>query len=504
VATVANVLVALAASGHALLRKRDPRAAVAWVGLIWLSPVIGAVAYVLFGINRIRRKAAALQRARVASHTRAPARTTAVAAPAAPSSLPMPSGSHASPGRPGRDDAGLGDATGIASIVPQVPAPFAALAHATDRLVGLPMTGNNRVELLENGDAAYPAMLDAIARAERSVALATYIFDEDRAGARFRKALADARKRGVDVRVLIDAVGMRYSFPPSTYRLRREGVTVATFLPTFVPFATPFLNLRNHRKILVVDGKLGFTGGMNIREGHVLGDAPKHPVKDLHFRLEGPIVAQLMTTFAEDWAFTTGESLSGPTWFPPLESAGSTLARALPDGPDDDFEVLRFTLLAALAHARRRVQIMTPYFLPDPALMTAMNVAALRRVAVDVVLPAESNIKLAQWASTAMLWQILERGCRVHLTPPPFDHSKVFVVDDAWALVGSANWDPRSLRLNFELGVECYDEVLARELGALVDARIAQGRTITLAEVDARPFPIRVRDGVAKLFAPYL
>jgi cardiolipin synthase len=362
----------------------------------------------------------------------------------------------------------------------------------------------NALAPLENGDTADPAMLAAIDGARRSVGLATYIFDNDAAGTRFVAALERALARGVAVRVLIDAVDARYSWPSIVAQLRRRGIPVATFLPTRLPLPTPFVNLRNHRKILVVDGECAFSGGMNIRHGHVLGERPAHPVQDLHFRITGPVVAQLMDCFGEDWAFATSEVLSGEAWYPLLDSRGDVLARAITDGPDDDFEVLRHVILAALASARRSVRVVTPYFVPDASLITALNVAALRGVAVDVVIPQRSNIRLAEWAASAMLWQILKHGCRVHLSAPPLDHAKLLVVDEAWALIGSANWDARSLRLNFELNVECYDAALAARLASIFDARIAAARPVTLADVDGRSLPVRLRDGTAKLFAPYL
>jgi cardiolipin synthase A/B len=213
----------------------------------------------------------------------------------------------------------------------------------------------------------------------------------------------------------------------------------------------------------------------------------------------------LQTVFAADWEFSTGEALEGEPWFaaaPPAD--GPALARGIPGGPDDDLDKLRLALHGALACARSSVLIVTPYFLPDLSLLTALNVAAMRGVAVDIVLPAVNNMNLVKWASTALLWQVLQRGCRVWLSPPPFDHTKLMLVDDAWTLLGSANWDPRSLRLNFELDVECYDCELAATLVARTRAKIAASRRLRLEDVDGRSLPVKLRDGVARLFSPYL
>jgi cardiolipin synthase len=347
-------------------------------------------------------------------------------------------------------------------------------------------------------------MLAAIGEAKTSIALMTYIFDNDTCGQRFADALAAAKERGVEVRVLIDDVGARYTFPSIKHRLRKLGVRCHTFLPTFFPGKLHYSNLRNHRKIMVVDGRIAFTGGMNIREGHLCEEGCKHPIKDLHFHVTGPVVAHLRDTFAADWEFSTGERLEGPIWFPDVPPTGESLCRGISGGPDQQGDNLRMVMLGAIGCARYRIDIITPYFLPELPMIVALNVAAMRGVAVNIILPEKGNLALVQWAATAQLWQVLERGCRIWLTPPPFDHTKVMLVDDAWSLIGSANWDSRSLRLNFEFNVECYDRDLAAELGQLVQARQRAGREITLEEVDARPLWMRLRDGICRLALPYL
>ena len=467
---VVTFVAAVLAGLHAVLYKRDARAAVAWVALIWLVPLLGTVLYVAFGVNRIQRRAETLQRPRV-EQSEADKRFRL-----APAEVDAPSGREY----------------------------LSSLVYLGDRVASHALVGGNRVELLEGGDAAYPAMLEEIAGARESITLVTYIFDTDRVGERFVAALGAAVRRGVEVRVLIDGVGVRYSRPHITTALAAEDIPYEVFLPPRVPWRFPYMNLRNHRKVLVVDGRVGFTGGMNLREGTMLSLAPSHPIQDVHLRVTGPVVAQLQSTFAQDWRFSAGEALHGPTWFPELTPTGTTLARTIPDGPDEDYDALRTMLLGALAVAQSSVKVVTPYFLPDTALVTALGVAALRGVTVDIVLPEHNNLALVQWASTAQLWQVLERDCRVWLTPPPFDHSKLMVVDGVWSLLGTANWDARSLRLNFEIDIECYDSALAQEVERMAEARIGRARPLTLLEVDSRPLVIRIRDGIARLFTPYL
>jgi cardiolipin synthase len=212
----------------------------------------------------------------------------------------------------------------------------------------------------------------------------------------------------------------------------------------------------------------------------------------------------LQEAFAADWAFANGEVLSEDLWFPNIDPVGEVWARGIAHGPDEDFERMVDAMIGALAVARKRVRIVTPYFLPDSPLIKALVVAAMRGVAVEVLLPSKSNIRLVQWAAAAQLWQLLEKGCRIYVTPPPFDHTKLFVVDDLWSLIGSTNWDPRSLRLNFEFNVECYDERLAAALNAVVDAKLKLAAPVTLDDVNARPILVKLRDGLARLLAPYL
>jgi cardiolipin synthase len=266
----------------------------------------------------------------------------------------------------------------------------------------------------------------------------------------------------------------------------------------------PYVNLRNHRKILVVDGSVGFTGGMNIREASYLHLDTANPTRDLHFRLQGPVVSHLVNAFAQDWTHTTGEHLEGDLWCPPISPVGESTARGVSDGPDDDFEKLAWTIMAGLRAADRHVRIVTPYFLPDQVLLTALNVVTLAGVRLDIVLPESSNLRIVGWAMRAQLAQVMEYGARIWLSPPPFDHTKLMLVDEGWALFGSGNWDPRSLRLNFEFNVECYDPRLVATLDEIVAGKIEDARPLSRDELDRRSLPIKLRDGAAWLFSPYL
>jgi cardiolipin synthase len=467
-----TLLAAALASAHAVLHKRDTRAAVLWIGFICLLPLVGPVLYLLLGVNRVRRRALQLRGAAIRIQTSTQEDLTTMPA--------------------------------VGAALPKEAAHLQHLVEAVGKIVRRPLVAGNKVAPLVNGDEAYPAMLEAIERARETISLSTYIFDNDRNGLRFVDALGRAVARGARVRVIVDAAGANYSVPTIMRALHHARVPCGQFLPTLAPWRLMCMNLRSHRKILVADGRIGFTGGMNLREGNLVAEKPRHPVRDLHFRLEGPIVAQLQDAFASDWLFVTGELLAGPAWFPPLEPAGEVLARAIPDGPDEDFEKLRWTLLVALSCARDSVKILTPYFIPDPTIVSALNLAALRGAAVDILLPERSNLPFCDWASRAMWWQVLERGGRIWVGPPPFDHSKLMIIDGQWSLVGSGNWDTRSLRLNFEFNLECYCPTLAASLEEIFQSKMRDARNVTKAEIDSRKLPIKLRDSLTRLLSPFL
>ena len=472
VLTVIHLIGAVTVTIHALLRNNDVRATIGWIGLAWLSPVVGSIAYLMLGINRIQRKGISLDLHQAWQHSLAQELTTK-------------------------------DKQRKQELQDQHPT-FASLIHLGTKVTGNHPTLGNSIKPLVNGDTAYPEMLNAINEAEVSVNLSSYIFDSDPIGEQFLEALKKAQQRGVEVRVMIDGIGARYSKPSMVRQLKKEGVNVAAFLPSRAPKLLPYANLRNHRKILVVDGNVGFTGGTNIRIDHCLKLNPSFPVACLHFKILGPVVAELQEAFAIDWAFTTGESLIGQTWFPKLTRRGTVGARGIPEGPDEDRDEINNIILGALAVASQRIRIITPYFLPEQAILKALEITAMRGVEVDIVLPTNNNLMIMNWAVLPQLPQLIAKGCRIYMTPDPFDHTKLFVVDGIWSLIGSTNWDPRSMRLNFEYNIECYDKDLAEQLDQIIDKKIAPARPLTEQELKQIPLWHQLRNRAARLLSPYL
>ena len=461
--TIIYVVLAGLVTADVLLKKSDVRGALGWIGAVWLAPIIGALLYYMFGINRVMRRA--LKLARLDDRE-----TAARGAPAEPE--------------------------GASNI--------RTLAEVGKRITDAPLAAGNGITILEGGDRAYPVMLEAIRSARHSLALASYIFSDDAVGQEFVAALEEAQARGVQVRVLVDSVGSGYIFSPIYHRFRRGGVKAARFLHTWLPWRMPFLNMRNHRKIMVVDGRLAFTGGMNIATENCLSRHPPAYVDDIHFRVEGPVVRSMMEAFARDWTFTTQETLDQDIWWPDLKPRGSVLARGLRSGPDADIYKIEILLGAALNLAKTRIRIVTPYFLPDQRLEFAIAQAVMRGVQVEIVLPARSDHVYFDWALRAHLRFFRYTGAGAHLTPPPFDHSKLVTVDGEWSLIGSSNWDARSLRLNFEYDLECYDPDFTASLDAIIDAKIAAARKLDYQELMLQPLPARLRDALFRLMVPYL
>lgn len=453
--------VALAVTRHALLRKADVRAALGWIAIAWLSAVIGGPLYLAFGINRINRRASRLS-----------VRTDSL-------------------------DVSFGEAT-----PPDAQPAIQALARVGQRVTGVPLQSGNAVAIHHGGSKAYPAMLEAIRAARHSIALASYIFRDDRVGRTFVAALAAAHERGVEVRVLIDGVGGGYLRAPAFRALRRAGVPCAKFLHSWAPWRMPLLNLRNHKKLLVIDGGAGFTGGLNIGAENLAPDDPSDRVDDVHLRVEGPATRQLMASFAQDWLFTTGETLEGPAWWPQIGEAGVTPARGIRSGPDGDLFNLETILGAAITLAERRIRIVTPYFLPDPQLEFALAQAALRGVELQIVIPERSDHRLMDWAMRAHLRFFRAIRPHVRLGAAPFNHAKLVTVDGAWCLIGSSNWDTRSLRLNFEFDLECYDPVVCSRIDALIDSKVAAAAPLRQG-LETGPFA-PLRDAAARLLLPYL
>lgn len=447
---------------HVLLYKRDPRSAMGWIMACVFLPFAGPVAYFLFGINRVRNRARDIRHQFLAIdyETRVP---------------------------------------GVPLVHPDVP----ALEQVGMRITGRDLLAGNAVQVLHNGEQAYAAMLASIRTARERVLLATYILKVDQTGRAFADALAGAAARGVSVMVLVDGIGELYSWHSPSRLLRDRGIAVARFLPPKLLPPSIHVNLRQHRKLLVVDDAIAYAGGMNISDDQVAGADQPRRVTDVHFGLRGPVVGELAAVFFRDWQFATGVPVSAAPQ-PVSAPQGDVRCRVIPDGPDDDMDALALTIQAVVSGADTSVEIMTPYFLPSRGLIASLQSAALRGARVRIVLPGKNNLFYVHWAHRNVLTELLGWGIEVYYQPAPFCHSKLLCIDSGYSLIGSANLDPRSLRLNYELGIEVFSEQLNAELRAHVDAVVGKSARVTPEELTNRSVPVRLRDAAAYLFSPYL
>ncbi len=472
---VLSVLMGTVAAVHATMTKEEVRSALGWVGVIVLSPIVGAVIYAIAGINRIRRSNITQQRSFMQDEIM---------------------------DRVARFDAG-GEL-----VAERFGRRFAAMKVLGDRVTRHALTTGNSIEPIATGDAAYAAMLEAIEQAKRSIILETYIFDNDPIGARFVSALQRAKQRGVEVRVLIDAVGARYSVPSILPTLRERGIVANVFNGNVIMgLRLPYANLRTHRKILVVDGRVAFSGGMNIREGFTEEFGQGRQSHDTHFKISGPVVADFFSIAAEDWRFTTKELLDTPVWdiaIPEGVPGSQIVARVCSSGPDKSIETNHKMLTGAFSIARSSILIMSPYFLPDRELISALITAARRGVVVDIVVPKSNNLVLVDRAMTAQFDQMLRNYCRIWRATGAFNHSKMLVIDGRWSYIGSSNLDPRSLRLNFEIDLEVMDEAFGQAITQTISTARDAAIPVRLSELKARPFVVRFVERVLWLASPYL
>lgn len=455
---------------HALLHKRDSRAALGWIAILLFMPPVGLTLYWLFGIARIDSQSVRL----------------------------MEKAARKVIG-------GLVDLHGKSlSEHPEgfiendcVPKTWHYLATPGANISGRCMVEGNGLEILHNGEAAYPAMLAAIREAKERVFLSSFILGYDEVGKGFAAALSDAAGRGCDVRLLMDGVGSFHPWPKWEKRL--SGVRVARFLPPSLIPPQFSINLRTHRKMLVCDGNVAFTGGMNISQHHLVALKRRHRVQDVHFRCAGPIAQQIEIAFLMDWAFATGDN--APIPLKHVEKQGNSLCRILMDGPGTPEDAILDLVCAQLSAAKHSVRIMSPYFLPPHRLHGELVSAVLRGVDVSVILPDENNHRLVDWAMRHQMPMLANRGVRIYRQPAPFAHTKLLLVDGEYTLLGSANLDPRSLNLNFELVMEVLDRHLTKQLTAFYDE--VQSRSVSAPP--ASPWlPLRLRNAASWLFSPYL
>jgi cardiolipin synthase A/B len=375
---------------------------------------------------------------------------------------------------------------------------------AATELLGRCIETGNRIQALHNGDEIFPAMLDAIGAARRSISFETYIYWSGRIGAQFAEALAARARAGVAVHLLIDWVGSQRMDPDHLALMRKAGVDLRRFRPLRW-YTLHRLNHRTHRKLLVVDGRIGFTGGVGIADVW-LGQAqdPAH-WRDSHYRVDGPVVGQMQQVFLDNWRKLSDEPLLGDAYFPRLQPVGTSAAQIFSSSPADGRKDMHLMFLLAIAAARRSIQLSSAYFIPDAETRGALIAALQRGVRVQVITPGPNmDAETVRRASRALWGDLLQAGVEIHEFQPTMYHCKMMIVDQELVSVGSTNFDPRSFELNDEASLNVYDPAFAREQTRVFENDLARSRRISLRDWERRPLLEKMIEQAASLLAPQL
>lgn len=470
---ILNYLVVPAGVVSLLRRRREPTSMLAWLMAIILLPFIGITLYWLMASPTVVRRARRKRRriAHLLEKIEARARDAATSA--------------------GKTRKALSD-------------DLREIAEIGAHFVQNPVVGGNSVQIYEQANPTYDAICTAIRNARHHVHAEYYIWQPDETGRLFRDLLVEKARAGVECRVLLDAVGCWRVTRKFLKPLKDAGAQVAFFQPLWPLRRRLSPHLRNHRKIVVVDGKVGFAGSQNIGDEYRGRRRKLSPWYDTHLRIEGPAVAYLQAAFAEDWLFATRENLGDAAYFAVSVSAGDSFIQILPTVPEQRVSALEQVVFAAVARARESIKIATPYFIPGPGLRMALIHASSRGVRVELVIPTHTDVWITLWAARSYYAEMIDAGIRVYEYERGVVHSKIMTVDDRWCMLGSANMDVRSFRLNFEITALVYDPAIAAKLSAYVDRFAQQAVAVTPREVYGRPVAHQVLEGTARLLAPLL
>lgn len=458
-----------------LHNRREPRGMLAWILALVALPLIGLILYMLVGPVPMQRKV----RRRI--------RRRNLIGPSLVQKTAVLEQKH--------------DARGTVRI----DASTRSLMQLATRVSDAVVTSDNKVIVYHDAERAFLSLSLAIEAAERHVHMEYYIFANDETGRAMRDLLIRKASQGVEVRLLLDAVGCWSLSRRFVKEMNAAGVRVKFFLPWGLTNRRLQLNCRNHRKLTVIDGALAFSGSKNIADEYLGRKRRKlGPWIDTHLQFEGPCVIQMQEVFVEDWHFATGQDLASSTYFPSPVVAGEHLVQVVPSGPDGRSDVMHQLLNAAVADADRSITFITPYFVPDRAMILALTSAAYRGVRVRLLLPSRSDHWLVLWAGRTYYEDLLEAGVEIYEFDEAMIHSKVVVVDERWSMVGSANMDIRSFQLNFELTNILYDRGVATMLLSDFEPIFLRSRRIDERDVLAWTYTQTLAAGLARLATPIL
>lgn len=366
------------------------------------------------------------------------------------------------------------------------------------------VTEYNRVKVLNNGENTFKAIFEAIENAQDHIHLEYYIIDDDNIGNQLRELLIKKAKEGIKIRLIYDDVGC-WSLPDEFIEsLTNVGVEVMPFLPVRFPTLTYKINYRNHRKIVVADGKIGFVGGLNIADRYLTGNPVYGIWRDTHLQIEGEAVSSLQVTFLIDWFFVSGQIIREEKYFKTEKADEHHLVQITSSGPDSDYSSIMQAYFAAIASAQSSIYISSPYFLPNESILTALKTASLSGVDVRILLPARSDSRIVFWATRSYVSELLEAGINIYFYEKGFPHSKLLIVDGVLSSVGTANMDIRSFDQNFEVSALIYDEAISKELQEYYLNDLSNSTHITIDNWELRPRKESVFESIARIFSPLL
>lgn len=366
------------------------------------------------------------------------------------------------------------------------------------------LTTGNKLKLLKNGTETFDAIFKVIEKAGHHIHMEYYIFDDDKIGNKLKELLIKKRKEGVEIRIIVDDVGS-WGLKERFYNdLRENGIEIYSFMEVRFPRLTSRVNFRNHRKILIVDGKVGFTGGVNIADRYIEGNKKVGPWRDTHLQITGDAVACLQVIFAADWYFVINENLSGPDYFLPLSDKPGSPVQISASGPDSDWQSIDQGFFTAISNAREYVYLTTPYLMPPQHLVAALKAAALSNVDVRIIIPEKSDARVSKWCSFSFIEELLEAGVKIYFYQTGFIHSKILIADDVLTSIGTTNLDFRSLETNFEVNAFIYEEYFTKEVKKVFKSDLKNSREIKLTEWIQRPWYNKLRESLAHIVAPML
>jgi len=367
------------------------------------------------------------------------------------------------------------------------------------------LTERNRVKILVDGKMTFEHIISELEKAEHHIHLEYYIIEDDRIGNDIRNILIRKALEGLEVRVIYDDIGCWSLSDQYIQSLQNAGVQIFPFMPVRFPFFTNKINYRNHRKIIVIDGKVGFVGGMNIADRYISGSGELGPWRDTHLKIEGEAVYSLQSVFLLDWYFVSKRNIHDQDqYFPPVKISDRHLMQIVASGPDSDWASIMQTFFSAIATAKSYIYISTPYFLPNESILTALRTASLSGVDVRMLLPEQSDSKLVHWSSFSYISQLLDAGVKVYLYRKGFTHSKLMMVDDVFCSIGTANMDIRSFDQNFEINALIYHQHIGIAMRNIFMNDIKDLKYIDINQWNERSRWVVFRESVARLFSPLL